>query len=136
MVSIKFKICILLLLMLNLNVKAQTIVDTNKFAITKLKFDSIVNSGNNIMKNNYDIDVDEALVFVKVTNTIIINQMDTLSNKYLLYLKSFRKGYNSKCVEILDASPTKGMGYYSKKYDVYFPPRVIDQEKNVFFIEK
>lgn len=86
--------------------------------VTK-EFYSLVSSELAFMKSNNVPSVEQSILLSRIFNTISMNNKLLEIEQCKDFQSVFLKQYAAKCANILDAKLTKGLAYYSSKYDIY-----------------
>jgi hypothetical protein len=76
------------------------------------RINELYSSGNISLKRDF-------ILSVRIYNTITLDRMINENERYKLFYDNFTTEYFPKTVEKLKASLSKGMTFYSKKYDLY-----------------
>lgn len=98
--------------------------------IGKTEFEKLVSVYTEYTGNNDTLSFEDIVIMIRLYNTIT---HDTLLNKsdgnYAGFTKVFMLQFAEVAAKRIEAYPTKGMAYYSKKYDLYIggPPHANSQ---------
>jgi len=71
------------------------------------------------MANTADFSTDEHITLVRIWNTIQANKLSDKQATFKRYTEQYRTTYMPQAIAKLEASLTKGMSWYSQKYDIY-----------------
>lgn len=71
------------------------------------------------MRARRTMNLAETITMVRLFNTILVNYPESSEEPMKSFRELFWKNYLLQSVSLLNASVTKGMGYYAKEYDLY-----------------
>jgi hypothetical protein len=89
------------------------------FLLNIASFEKSVDRLNELYSTNTIRSKKDYILSVRIYNTLTMNHMVEENEKYRLFCDNFSKKLEG-AVKALKASISKGMGYYSKKYNLYF----------------
>jgi hypothetical protein len=87
--------------------------------ISLTKFNSLIDSFNYIMQYNKSMTEQNYITAVRLDNTISFNVLDLKDVRFKKFKKLFEPKYLNLAIATLDGLPSRGGGFYSKKYDLY-----------------
>jgi hypothetical protein len=82
------------------------------------EFDKSVDRLNSLYTTNRIRSKEDYILSVRIYNTLTMNRMLEEKQQYKLFCDNFSKNLE-RTVKALNASLSKGMGYYSKKYKLF-----------------
>jgi hypothetical protein len=91
----------------------------NCMEIGKLEFEYLIKNEFDLMQKNDSLTIEKAIIRIRIYNTIAHNTNLQLAEDYKQYNAIFFEKYIEKSAQILEALPSRGMSYYSKKYNLY-----------------
>lgn len=97
--------------------------DSVGIKISQSEFDRKVEYGLSELSSTNEIVIDDYILLVRIYNTIEVNTMQDKKENYEKFIKLFVPVHIEKAEKKLEATVTKGMAYYSKKYDIYIGGR-------------
>jgi hypothetical protein len=87
--------------------------------IKKTDFDMSVDKINVLYSDNKMSAKDDFILSVRIYNTLVMNYMTDSDDRYKIFYDFFSRQYLEKTLTELDASLSRGMAFYSKKYNIY-----------------
>ena len=110
----------------NLSLYAQEELKHIPIPITKRTFDHLVDSLYTKMNANDCLATDDYKTIIRICNTISVDRMysnskDSKINRYDKFEAVYESKHREKSIALLELNVvTKGLGLYSKKYDIYY----------------
>ena len=94
-------------------------LSTDSLKISQKTFDEKLLSYYDLMKESKDIGVDTMIDICRVYNTLGFEGLESKETSlYKDFSKLFFDEYMDRAVKMLEATLSRGMGYYSKKYNI------------------
>lgn len=103
-------------------------------AIDKAEFDKAVDRINELYEKGDISKVEDFLLSARLYNTLGKNSLVHQDKRYESLRQQFEQKYLRKIVKKLDATISVGMGFYSKKYDIYIGGAQLPHKNSMFCI--
>jgi hypothetical protein len=87
--------------------------------INAADFEKSIDYINDLCVSKKRLSKKDLILSVRVYNTLTMNSMIGTKEKYKLFYNLFSRDYLEQTVKGLGASLSKGMGFYSKRYDIH-----------------
>jgi len=72
-----------------------------------------------LIKDEKNLSISDYIEIVRIYNTVVGLYLNACEDSFAQYMKATNPKYILLAKKALEAIPTKGMGYYSKKYDIF-----------------
>ena len=66
-----------------------------------------------------NLKIQDFIIIARIYNTIEMNNLNDTKESYKIFINKFTSKYLNLVIKGLEATLTKGMCYYSKKYDLF-----------------
>lgn len=114
-----FTIIFLLILSCVSHAQHSSIINNDTLKICLDDFNFEIDKRTNFILENNTMRIDDAIVMVRLANSIPFNKDLPKNDNYENYSKLFFGKYSEAAAKLLEAGLSRGMAYYSKDYNIY-----------------